>query len=89
MWGEIQIWKTLKGAIDLLELIMDYHLELLLLVGTKIRQDNGEPSIIDLVFSTRLLLESIISCGLAGSNLDYNSDYLLVTTLLSLTTTRH
>jgi hypothetical protein len=68
---------------------MDYHLELLLPVGTKTRQDNGEPSTIDLVFGTRLLSESIISCGLAGNNLDHDSDHLPITTLLSLTTTRH
>lgn len=64
-------------------------MELLLPVGTKTRQDNGEPSTINLVFGSRLLSESIISCGLAGSNLDYDSDHLPITTLLSLTTTRH
>ncbi|EED15319.1 conserved hypothetical protein [Talaromyces stipitatus ATCC 10500] len=89
MWGGVQSRKTSEEATDLLELITDYHLELLLPVGTKTRQDNGEPSTIDLVFGTWLLSESIISCGLTGNDLDHNSDHLLITTLLSLTTTRH
>lgn len=63
-----------------------HHLELLLPVGTKTRQERGNPSTIDLVFGTSLLSESVITCSLAGRQLDHDSDHLPVTTLLSIAT---
>ena len=86
MWAGTQARRTSDKAGDLLELIADHHLELLLPIGTKTRQERGEPSTIDLVFGTRLLSECVLSCGLAGSDLNHNSDHLPITTLLSITT---
>ena len=86
MWAGTQARRTSDKAGDLLELIADHHLELLLPIGTKTRQERGEPSTIDLVFRTRSLSECVLSCGLAGSDLDHNSDHLPITTLLSITT---
>ena len=86
MWAGTQARRTSDKAGDLLELIADHHLELLLPIGTKTRQERGEPSTIDLVFGTRLLSECVLSCGLAGSDLDHDSDHLPITTLLSVTT---
>ena len=59
---------------------------MLLPIGTKTRQERGEPSTIDLVFGTRLLSESVIGCGLAGRDLDHDSDHLPITTILNITT---
>ena len=86
MWAGMQARKTSDEAGDLLELIADHQLQLLLPVGTKTRQERGEPSTIDLVFGTRLIAESTISCGLAGEELDHDSDHLPITTLLSVST---
>lgn len=76
--------KTSNGAGDLLELIVDYQLELLLPVGTRTRQERGEPSMLDLVFGTGYATDHLISCGLAGRDMDHDSDHLPVTTILSL-----
>jgi hypothetical protein len=44
---------------------------------------------IDLVFATPLIAESIIACGLADQELDHNSDYLPVSTIIGTATFTH
>lgn len=89
MWGGVQTRKTSVGAGDLLELIIDYQLELLLPVGTKTRQERGEPSTIDLIFRTQMILESVVSCNLAENELNHNSDHLSIITLLNMNIIKH
>jgi len=89
MWAGTQLRRSSIEAGDLLEIIMDYHLELLLPVGTKTRQEQGEPSTIDLVFGTQQLVPKTISCDLAGNELDHDSNYLLITTLLEMSITTY
>lgn len=76
-----------EKAEELLELITEYQLELLLSAETRTRQECSEPSTLDLVFGTAETANNLISCGLAGRELDHDSDHLPVATILGLTTT--
>ena len=87
MWASHLERATSQGAEKLLELITEHQLQQLLPTGTRTRQENGEPSTLDLVFGSEEVADCLTSCGLAGKDLDHDSDHLPVATILSITTT--
>lgn len=88
-WAGVDQRRVHKEAEELLAIIETNHLQLLLPPGTRTRQERGQDTTIDLIFTTLLIADSTITCGLADQELDHDSDHLAVSTVISMTTCKH
>ena len=59
-----------------------HHLQLLLPQGTRTRKERNIHTTIDLIFATPLIASSVSTCGLAGEDLNHDSDYLPISTVI-------
>jgi len=86
-WGgisqhEIDSEETHREADELLSIMERHHLQLLLPQGTRTRKERNIHTTIDLIFATPLIASSVSTCGLAGEDLNHDSDYLPISTII-------
>lgn len=84
-WGGIHIPVTDRNSEDLLSVVGEYGLQLLLKKGTITYEEAGHHNIIDLVFATPFIAESLISCKISQDN-EYGSDHYPIITRFNLQT---
>lgn len=73
-WGQLVVSKTLvKKLEELLIVTQRWEIEQIVVIGIATYKKSTGKGIVDLVFAMPLLIESLITCSIAG-NLDYDSD---------------
>ena len=75
MWGGPDIPHTDQGAIDLMHFMQERNMDQVLPRGITTYGERGYKSTIDLVFATKLLVDSLISCSTSDKH-DHDSDHL-------------
>lgn len=75
LWGGLDVSKThIEKSEELLIAMQRWEMEQMIPTGTATYKESTGESIIDLIFATTLLSESLIFCGIA-EEFDYDSDH--------------
>jgi hypothetical protein len=84
LWGGLAVRRTHADSEDLVAIIEDFNLSNTLPPGTITFEEGNGRLTIDLCLITIGLVDRVISSDIAQA-LDYNSDYLLISTVLDMT----